>query len=299
MKTSIIIPTYDGAHKIPLLLDVLLKQTFFDFEIIVVVDGSTDNTIEVLHRYKNKFNSLRIIEQANTGRSKVKNRGAKEAQGELLVFYDDDMIPSPDSVKKHYEFHTQYRNSILSGNQVETTDPQKTDIQNYKASLTKKWTAKYTQDITQLNTNNLFFSAANCSIPRKIFEQLNGFDDRLTDAEDFDFAYRSIEKNIPVWFDQTNVAIHNDSITCTSYIKRIREYQQAHQKLNELHPERKSTVHTSKKFKLFIYRLFAYKFFPKVIDNTKLFMIFPIKIRYRLYSIIIQSLAVEYTNVAL
>lgn len=294
MKTSVIIPTYNGAHKIPLLLDALLKQTFSDFKIVVVVDGSTDNTLEVLHQYKNKFNSFKIIEQPNGGRAKVKNRGAKEAQGKLLIFFDDDMIPSPDSVKKHYEFHLQNElNFILGANQVEYVDSNKTDIQNYKAWLSKKWITKYEQNITRLNFNNLFFTTANCSVPRKIFEQLNGFDERLTDAEDFNFAYRAMEKNIPVYFDQTNIAIHNDPISCVSYIKRIRQYRQAHQKLNEFYPERNRT-YQPKNFKHQVYRLFAISFFPWMIDHSKLFKIFPLKIRYKLYSIIIQSLAVEY-----
>jgi len=151
-----------------------------------------------------------------------------------------------------------------------------------------------------MTLDNIFFTAANCSIPRKIFEQLNGFDERLTDAEDFDCAYRAIEKNIPVYFDQTNTAIHNDFLTCTSYIKRIRQYQLARKKLYEIRPHMRSA--NEKKilsFKHLIYRFFAFKNLPQMIDHSSIFMIFPAKIRYRLYSVIVQSLGVEYPKIRL
>jgi len=61
MDVTIVIPTYNGAHKIPNLLDSLKSQTFTDFQIMIVIDGSTDNTIEVINRYKNHFKQLDYI----------------------------------------------------------------------------------------------------------------------------------------------------------------------------------------------------------------------------------------------
>lgn len=299
MKASVIIPTYNRADKIGNLLDSLLNQTVNDFEVIVVVDGSTDNTVEVVEPYKNRFTQFKLMVNQNQGRSKTRNAGANVASGDLLIFYDDDMVPASDSVKKHYEFHTQNNiGALLGGNLVEYVEPQKTDIQNYKASLTKKWTKKYVQNISPLNINNLFFTAANCSIPRNVFEQLNGFDERLTDAEDFDLAYRAIENSSPVFFDKTNVAIHNDSITCVGYIKRIRQYQQAQQKLKELYPNKKKYREKTSMVKHCVYRLFAFGFLSRLIDQSRVLMIFPEKIRYRLYSVIIHSLGVEYPQVS-
>jgi glycosyltransferase involved in cell wall biosynthesis len=105
MKVSVIIPTYNGAHKLSNLLDALLGQSYSDFEVVVVVDGSTDNTLEVLNRYEQKFSHLKTLIQDNQGRSKVRNRGVEHSTGDLLIFYDDDMVPFPDSVKRHLQFH--------------------------------------------------------------------------------------------------------------------------------------------------------------------------------------------------
>ena len=115
MKVSIIIPTYNGSHKILKTLKCLEKQSFKNFEVIVVIDGSTDCTADLLKKQKFDFQSFKIIEQANQGRAKVRNNGAEISQCDLLIFFDDDMRPLQDCVLKHVEHQKKYFESILTG----------------------------------------------------------------------------------------------------------------------------------------------------------------------------------------
>jgi glycosyltransferase involved in cell wall biosynthesis len=296
-KVSVIVPTFKGAKKMPTLLHALQSQTFQDFELIVVIDGSTDGTRRVIENVETGFSKL-IFEQPNLGRAIAKNSGAELARGDLLIFFDDDMEPAPDSILKHIEFH-KAQAGILSGNQVETENSWKTDIQNYKAVLTKKWILKYPNGITQMTFSNLFFTAANSSVPRKIFNELMGFDKRLTDAEDFDLAFRALEGGHNVFFDKSNVAFHHEKITCVSYIRRIRQYQEAQKKLINLHPERKKMNKEVSRVKLLVYRCFSSGMFPFLIDRFNVFMILPKKLRYKFYDLIIHSLGVVYPRVKL
>src|SRR5688572_5027021 len=126
---TVIISTYNGAEKLPFLLEALTVQTFQDFELVVVIDGSTDNTMEVLQKFAERFKFFRIIQQTNGGRSKVKNRGVAEAHADLLIFYDDDMVPSVDSVERHVELHKK-EEWVIAGNPVEKSEADKTDVQN-------------------------------------------------------------------------------------------------------------------------------------------------------------------------
>jgi glycosyltransferase involved in cell wall biosynthesis len=298
MKASIVIGTFNGGKKISLLLDALLKQSAREFEVIVVVDGSTDNTFEVVDKYKVSFKKLRIIVQENCGRSKVRNRGACEALAEIVIFYDDDMIPYKDSVQKHIEFHLKY-NGLLCGNQIELSSNGKTDIQNYKAYLTKVWTKKYNEELTLLDNSNLFFTAANASIRKELFRSLNGFNEKLTDAEDHDLASRAISNNVNVFFDKSNKAVHRDLITCRSYIERLRLYAKAHAKLKMDHPERYETSVKKDFITRAIYKICALPFLVTLIDKQIFKLLLPKKIRYKFYDVVIQALAREYPDVLL
>jgi glycosyltransferase involved in cell wall biosynthesis len=297
MTSSVIISTYNGEKKIGNLLNALLQQTDQSSEVLVVIDGSTDDTLHVVKSFESEFSGkLRIVVQENRGRAGVRNRGANEAKGEVLIFFDDDMTPWRDSIERHKSFHKNHH-AILSGNSVETIEPTKTDIQNYKGHLTERWTEKYQEGTTQLNESNFFFTAANCSMKKEDFKSLGGFDERLTDAEDHDFGYRAFRAGIPVVFDKSNRAFHYDPVTCISYIKRLRAYAKAHATLQTLYPDRYKKARTSSSIvKHALYRLFALPFWPRLIDSGT-FGLLPQKLRYKLYDIVIQAFAVEYPHI--
>lgn len=290
---SVIISTYNGASKISELLEGLIIQTFSDFELVVVIDGSTDNTVEILQGYRAKFKNMKIVSQPNQGRSKVRNRGVRESTGDILIFYDDDMTPFADSVERHVKLQHE-REVLVTGDSVEFYDKSKTDIQNYKASRTVKWTARYSDTYTSLSAQDLFFTASNCSISRTLFERLDGFDERLTDAEDYNLAQRALQMDMSVIFDRDNKALHRDKITARSYILRQRQYKVSHQQLRVLFPELINPRPPVRNvIKNLIYLFFARAFWVKAIDSGWLF-VFPRAIRYKLYDIIIHALSARY-----
>jgi len=97
---SVIIPTYNRARFIAEAIDSVLAQTYTNFELIVVDDGSTDNTRQVLQPYMNR---IRYIFQENAGCSTARNTGLKEAKGEWIAYLDSDDIWMPEKLQTQVE----------------------------------------------------------------------------------------------------------------------------------------------------------------------------------------------------
>lgn len=92
---SVVIPTYNRAKYVTETIDSVLSQSYTDYEIIVVDDGSTDNTREALAPYMDR---IRYIHQQNSGVSAARNRGIKAARGKWIAFLDSDDIWLPEKL---------------------------------------------------------------------------------------------------------------------------------------------------------------------------------------------------------
>ena len=99
---SIIIPIFNSENYIKECLNSLIYQTFKNFEIICVNDGSTDNTLEILKEFKNKDKRIHIINQNNIGAEIARNIGMKESKGEYLMFLDSNDIFSDTMLEELY-----------------------------------------------------------------------------------------------------------------------------------------------------------------------------------------------------
>lgn len=99
ISVSIIIPVYNSEKYIENLLDDIIKQSFSDFEVIVVNDGSQDNSQSILERYAQKDARIQLIEVKNSGVSEARNLGLSLAKGKYIRFVDADDRLDVDSLK--------------------------------------------------------------------------------------------------------------------------------------------------------------------------------------------------------
>lgn len=100
-KISVIIPCYNVAKYIPRCMASLQAQTLKDFEVICIDDGSTDDTLDVLNRYK-QWGGVKICSTKNQGVSQARNEGIKLARGEYLYFLDPDDFIEPNTLEIVY-----------------------------------------------------------------------------------------------------------------------------------------------------------------------------------------------------
>lgn len=100
MKISVIIPTYNEGKNIINCLESLSAQTYSDFEIIMVDDGSTDNTLNIIDNLQSSIPNFQFLKQKHKGPGAARNFGTKKARGEILVFVDADMTFDKDFLEE-------------------------------------------------------------------------------------------------------------------------------------------------------------------------------------------------------
>jgi len=97
---SVILPVYNGAQFVAEAVESVLGQTYVPLELIVIDDGSTDTSVEVLARYPD----IRLIRQENAGVAAARNRGVAEASGKILAFIDQDDRWRPDKLDHQLDY---------------------------------------------------------------------------------------------------------------------------------------------------------------------------------------------------
>jgi glycosyltransferase involved in cell wall biosynthesis len=100
MKVSVIVPVYNVYEYIEKCLDSLVNQTYKNIEIILINDGSTDNSLDIIKKYQKKHENIIVINQENHGQGYARNKGIEKSNGEFIMFVDSDDYVDTDIVKK-------------------------------------------------------------------------------------------------------------------------------------------------------------------------------------------------------
>jgi len=103
VQVSVIVPVYNSAQYLSECLESVLSQSFKNFEVICINDGSYDNSLEILKQFQNKDSRIKIIDQENQGVSTARNAGLKIAQGKYVGFVDSDDTIEKDFFGKLYD----------------------------------------------------------------------------------------------------------------------------------------------------------------------------------------------------
>ncbi len=111
---SVVIPAYNAQNFIKESLDALLEQTYRNIEIIVVDDGSTDNTYTICQEYAKRDNRIKVYTHANVGVSATRNEGMDHATGEYIIFCDADDCPEPQLAERYIEAIEEWDNKDVS-----------------------------------------------------------------------------------------------------------------------------------------------------------------------------------------
>lgn len=180
-KVSIIIPTYNRSHIIARTIDCALSQTFTDFEVLVIDDGSTDNTADIIVRMQDS--KIRYFKKENGGASSARNFGLEKTRGELIAFLDsDDLWPNDYLSKMLVYFEDDPELAVAYC----LTKVQKDDGEIIDSDSQERC---YSGNITaNLFVNSVVWPSG--AVVRKSMADGVTFDESLRNSEDFDFFLR-------------------------------------------------------------------------------------------------------------
>jgi GT2 family glycosyltransferase len=211
MFVSIIIPTFNGGSRVAGTLDALACQAASqNAEILVINDGSSDNTAEVVARYP----KVRLINQSNAGPAAARNRGALEARGMILLFTDDDCVPSPGWMNAMIE-------PFEDGDVVGVKGVYRTRQTQVVARFVQiEYEDKYRLmwDVPEID----FIDTYSAGFRRERFLEMNGYDTSfpVACAEDVELSYRMSERGWSMRFVPKAAVYHTHPNTLWAYLKK-------------------------------------------------------------------------------
>jgi len=212
MRFSIVIPTYNRKDLLRRCLAAAMSQDYPDYEVIVMDDGSTDGTGEMVQR---EFPQVRYIRQEpNRGPAAARNRGIEAATGEIVAFTDDDCVAPPEWLKTHASYYADPSVGAVGGVQMPRNPNffDKFEMAHYANVYTEFQRVTSLGHIGGLVTNNL-------SVRRELFEKAGHFDEAFLTGSDPEFTRRVAMVGYVLIHDPNLRVEHLKMHTLRSYLR--------------------------------------------------------------------------------
>ncbi len=218
---SIIIPTYNRPEHLQQCLQsiALLDYPRHRFEVIVVDDGSRMSLKPIAVKFEDCI-SINLIRQPNAGPASARNAGAAAAQGDYLIFTDDDCQPHPDWLKALAEVLKDFPNVLIGGYTINA-------LADNLYSTASQLLIDYLYDYyNQSKGQATFFASNNFAVSRSLYQQLGGFDTSfpLAAAEDREFCDRWLHRGFQMHYAPAMQVYHAHTLTVSSFWRQHFNY---------------------------------------------------------------------------
>ena len=239
MRFSIIIPVYNRPQEVDELLESLCSQTFNDFEVVVVEDGSTEKCDTVCKKYKEQL-SLNYFFKPNSGPGPSRNYGAERSQGEYLIILDSDVIVPENYLEIIKEELDREPCDAFGG--PDRAHPSFTPIQKaIKYSMTSFFTTGGIRGGKQ-KLDKFYPRSFNLGIKKSVYEALGGFAP-MRYGEDIDLSTRIFKNGYSCRLFSEAFVYHKRRVKFSSFFRQVKHSGEARIVLKNKYPDTFKLVH--------------------------------------------------------
>lgn len=271
LSLSVVVPTYKRPRNLEALLRSIEAQNLEParFEVVVIDDGSGDQTPQVLQRAAVSMRNLRWRTVTNGGPARARNLGASMATNEVLVFIDDDIQADPRLLDKHLTFHEERGTDDwgLLGRVDWHPSVRVTPFMRWIDQMGLQFAYDTWLEPGEVPNPFRAFYMANISFRCERFEACGGFDETFPHAafEDYELGWRMVERGLRIHYDPEAQAFHTRGIDLRTFRRRMRKVGESAQFLLAKHPEfplhevlTKGRLSRNRRFKHFAYAPIAW-----------------------------------------
>jgi len=217
---SVVIPLYNKAAHIRLCLNSVLNQTFTDFEIIVVNDGSTDNSLNIVLSIGSS--KIRVIDKKNEGVSSARNVGIREARGKFVAFLDADDYWLQDFLAEIRQLHQFQPSAVILGtNYYFEQEGKLTTPKHPQLKIKNSALLNYFEVVAK---GDMVFTASSCAILSSVFQTESTFPFGETIGEDQD-VWARLALNYSLAFSEKSLAVYKQDTLDQATKKAVSDVQ--------------------------------------------------------------------------
>lgn len=170
MKVSVIVPVYNVEKYLKRCLDSIINQTYKNIEMILVNDGSKDNSRDICEEYAKKYESVSLINQENGGLSAARNTGLKYVTGEAVTFVDSDDWLELDAIEYYVESMKKYNVDMVVTKPVRTKEYHEKNIRPISLNEIVLTQEEYAKKFFKIDGNSIEYYACSKLYKREIME---------------------------------------------------------------------------------------------------------------------------------
>lgn len=227
-KVSVVVCSYNGARTLEECLNSLMRLNYPEYEVILVNDGSTDDT----HKIAQQFPQVRYIQQENRGLSYARNVGARAATGEIVAYTDDDCVADPDWLTYLTRAMIDQKVDAIGGPNI--TPPSDGWISRCVASSPGNPSHVMLDD-----RHAEHVPGCNMAYRRDVLLGIGGFDTQYRQAgDDVDLCWRLLDEGREIGYAPSALVWHHRRCTVKAYLKQQKGYGRAEAMLQFKHPQR-------------------------------------------------------------